>query len=241
MKYLISIEYDGSKYCGLQKLKGEKTVQGELEKVLTEMNQAPVRVLAAGRTDKGVHALDQKCHFEISKNVDPYRLKYYINRSTSPNLFVKDCTIIEDDNFHSRFSVKSKTYLYRINVGQYNAIQNDYLYNYNNTLCLKKMRNAAKLITGPHNFKAFVTGKHQTYESVIEYIKIKKIKSIIEIEIKGKAFYTYMVRNIVRIIILMGANKITKDEILEMLEKQMKVQEYSPVPSNGLYLKEIEY
>ena len=70
MKYLISISYDGSKYNGLQKLKGKKTIQGELEEVLSKMNESPVSVKSSGRTDKGVHALDQKCHFELTKKND---------------------------------------------------------------------------------------------------------------------------------------------------------------------------
>ena len=241
MKYLITVSYDGSKYWGLQKLKNKNTVQGELERVLSKMNDAPISVKASGRTDRGVHALEQKCHFELNKETTPYRLRYYLNRETSPYLYVKDCIQINDEDFHARFSVKSKKYLYKINTGEYNPILNDYLYNYNKPLNLELLKEAASLIEGPHNFKVFVTGKHKTYDSIIDYIKIKKNKNIIELEIKGKAFYTYMIRNIISILILYSEGKITKGQIEKMLDRQERVIEYAMVPANGLYLKEIKY
>jgi len=241
MKYLITVSYDGSKYWGLQKLKGKKTVQGELEEVLSKLEGQKVQVKSAGRTDRGVHAIEQKCHFELQKEYDPYRLRYYSDRSTSKHLYIKSCEKIEDELFHARFSVKNKTYLYKINIGPYDPIKEDYIYNYNKPLNIEKMKEAAKILSGPHNFKSFVIGKHKTYESIIDYIEITKKNDTIEVEIKGKAFYTYMVRNIVAILILHGANEINLETIYEMIDNQKKPIEYSKVPAGGLYLKKIEY
>lgn len=241
MKFLISISYDGSKYHGLQKLNGKKTVQGELETVLSKMNESFVSVKAAGRTDKGVHAFDQKCHFELNKETTPYKLKYYLNRSTSNYLYVNSCDVIEDDDFHARFSVKSKIYLYKINTGSYDAIRNDYIMNYNKDLDLDIMKRNARYFVGAHNYKAFVTGKHETYDSIIDYIKIDKLGDEISIEIKGKAFYTHMIRNIVYILVLAGSHNIDDDTILKMLNTGERVIEYCPAPAGGLYLKEIIY
>ena len=241
MKYLISVAYDGSKYMGLQKLKGQNTVQGELERVLSKMNESPVMVKASGRTDRGVHALDQKCHFEIDKPTNPYKLRYYINNATSKHLYVKDCVVVENEDFHARFSVKSKIYLYKINLGEYDPIQNDYVYNYNKDLDVSKMVEATTLLTGPHNYRAFVSGPHKTCDSIVDYIKITPQGKILEIEVKGKAFYTYMVRNIVNILILIGSGKITEETVTKMLETGERVVEYSPAPASGLYLKKIEY
>ena len=241
MRYLITIEYDGSKYYGLQKLKDKKTVQGELENVLTRMNESFVKVTSAGRTDRGVHALNQKCHFELIKDTNPYKLRYYLNRSTSSGLYVKSCEELTDMDFHARFSVKSKTYIYKINVGEYSAIMDNYIYNYNKELNLDKMKEATVLFCGPHNFRAFVTGKHKTYDSIIDKVDLTVSNNIISIEIKGKAFYTYMVRNIVSALILIGSNKITKNDLEKMLKTGNKTLEFGPVPPNGLYLKEVKY
>lgn len=240
-KYSITITYDGSKYEGLQKLKNAKTVQGELESVLSSMNESFVKVSAAGRTDKGVHALEQTCTFELTKKTTPYKLGYYINRSTSKYLWVTSCKVVDDDEFHARFSVKSKTYKYIINTGPYDPIREDYLYNYNKPLEIEKMKEAANIIKGPHDFKAFVTGKHDSTESIVDEITIEKEGEEIIVRVKSKAFYTYMVRNIVSILVLIGAGKLDIKDLKVMLKEKKKVIEYSPAPPGGLYLEKIEY
>lgn len=241
MKYLISISYDGSKYNGLQKLKNETTVQGELESVLSKCNEKFVQVVSAGRTDKGVHALDQKCSFDLDKKITPFKLMGYLNRSTSKYLRVNECVSIEDENFHARFSVKSKTYKYVINIGPYDPIKADYVYNYGKPLDINLMKEASNLFLGPHNYHAFVTGKHKTYDSIIDLIEITEQEDNIIIKIKGAAFYTYMVRNIVASLILVGNKTIQNNDIKEMLETHKKCIEFSPAPASGLYLEKIEY
>lgn len=241
MKYLLSISYDGSKYCGLQKLNNQKTVQGELEQILSLLSKSPVVVKAAGRTDRGVHALDQKCHFELKRVMTPFRLRYYINRCTSPYLHVNSCTVIEDKNFHARFSVKSKIYIYKINMGAYDAIQNDYVYNYNRPLDVEVMRKASELLVGAHDYRAFVSGKKDKCESIIEYIEIIRNGQILEIEVKGKAFYTHMIRNIVGALIYVASGRMTEVELKNMLETGRRIVEYMKVPPCGLYLKKVEY
>lgn len=240
-KYIITISYDGSKYDGLQKLKNGHTIQGELESVLERLNEAPVKVSSSGRTDKGVHALDQRCTFELQKDIDSYRLRYYIDKMTTKYLYVKSCDYLEDENFHPRFSIKTKTYKYIINIGPYDPIKTDYVYNYNKDLDVDAMKEATREFLGPHNFRAFVVGPQKTCDSIIENIKIEKEKGDIIIRIQGKAFYTYMVRNIVSALILVGSNKLNSSDITEMLETGKKTIEYSPAPPGGLYLEKLEY
>lgn len=239
--YIIKISYDGSKFAGLQKLKNDKTVQGEIEDALKKLEGKYVKLYSAGRTDKGVHAINQVCTFTISKDIDPYRLRYYIDRATSKYIYIKTCDYLDDPNFHPRFSAISKTYKYLINTGAYDPIKEDYVYNYKKPLDIKKMKSAAKQFLGDHNYRAFVVGPQKTCESNIKKITIEEKYNIITITISGKAFYTYMVRNIVRILILIGANKIDEKIIDEMLQKGKKQIEYSPAPPSGLYLEDIEY
>lgn len=241
MKYLITISYDGSKYKGLQKLKNEHTIQGELESVLSKLDERPVKVVSSGRTDRGVHALEQCCTFELSKAPTPFRLRYYINRSTTPYLHVKECREIYDENFHARFSIKKKTYKYLINTGPYDPIKEDYVYNYNKPLDIDAMKRAASHLVGGHDYRAFVVGKHATCESIIDKIDIDVDGDTITIRIKGKAFYTYMVRNIVSILVLIGNGSIDASVIDEMLLSKNKVIEYAPAPPGGLYLEKLEY
>lgn len=240
-KFIIEISYDGSKYEGLQKLKKGNTIQGELEKALERLEKKPVKVISAGRTDKGVHALGQVCSFDLKRDITPYKLKGYLNRSTSPYLYIKSCEITTDDDFHARFSVKSKTYMYKILVGPYDPIKKDYVYNYNKDLNIDLMKKASKLLIGTHNFKAFIIGKHKTYSTNLEKIDISKKDDIIYLRIKGDHFYTYMIRNIVKVLILIGNKTLKSEDVEVMLEKQVKVIEYSPAPASGLYLEEVNY
>ena len=241
MTYLISVSYDGSKYDGLQRLKNNKTIQGELEDVLTKMNEEFVHVKSAGRTDKGVHAYDQKCQFDIKKETNPYKLRYYINNATSKYIYINACKVIEDKSFHVRHSVKSKTYLYKINVGEYSPILNDYVYNYCKNIDIQKIKRISKLFLGLHNYKAFVTGKNDTYISEIKEIKIYKEENVLYIEISGKSFYTYMIRNIIKILLMYGEGLVEEKTIKVMLDSGIKLIEYGPAPASGLYLKKVEY
>ena len=241
MKYFITFSYDGSKYNGLQKLKNEITVQGELEKVLTLLNTKQVNVKCAGRTDKGVHAINQAAHFSLEKNITTYKLRYYINRMTSPYLYVNTCKIITDENFHSRFSVREKEYIYKINAGKYNPIINDYTYNYNKEIDIKKIKKIKDLFLGLHNFKAFTVGNHKNYFCEINKIVIEKKENIVIIKIRGKSFLTHMIRYIIAAMLLYQENVISAEDIEKMFKKQKRLVEFEKVPASGLYLNKVIY
>lgn len=239
MRYLISVSYDGSKFYGFQRLNKKKTVQSELEKALTKINKTIVVVKGAGRTDRGVHAIDQKVHFDLNVNIPPERLINAINSLVEPYIKVNDAKIVDKD-FHARFSVKLKTYTYVINLGEFDPIKHDYLYNYNRDLNIKKMENASKVLLGAHSYEAFTSGKRESYNSIITAIKFKKHKDILTITFVGKSFYRYMVRNLVGALMLVGEDKINKQDLEDILNLK-KVGNYITVPASGLYLEKIEY
>ena len=123
MRYLIKFSYDGSKYYGYQKQPRKKTIQKELEKALKEINaNRRVLVLASGRTDKGVHAINQYAHFDLKTKIMPNNLKRALNSLLPNDIYIKDAKEVSDD-FHARFNVKSKEYIYKINIGEYNPIE----------------------------------------------------------------------------------------------------------------------
>lgn len=241
MRYLISVSYDGSAFYGFQRLNKKKSVQSELEKALTKINKTVVLVKGAGRTDRGVHALDQKVHFDLSISIEPKRLVNALNSLVDDAIYIKDAKIVSDD-FHARFDVKNKTYTYNINMGEYDPIKNNYIYNYNRTLDVKMMKKASKVLLGKHSFKAFTSGERESYNSIIEKIKIDVDKNkVLHITFKGKSFYRYMVRNLVGALILVGCGKITDKELKEMLECGKNKYNYMTVPASGLYLMKIEF
>ena len=115
MNYLITVSYDGSKYYGFQRLNDYNSVQGELEKALSIINKNKVEVKGSGRTDRGVHAIGQKVHFELDVKIPPERLINAINSLLSDYIRVKDCVYVSDD-FLARFNVIEIIYTYIINI-----------------------------------------------------------------------------------------------------------------------------
>ncbi len=240
MRYLISISYDGSKFQGFQRLKENNSVQKTIENALTIINKKEVVIKGAGRTDRGVHALDQKAHFDLDININPKSLKKALNGLVKPYIYINDCKLVEND-FHARFCVKEKTYIYKINLGKYNPILNDYVNQNVKNLDIKRMKKASKIFIGVHNFKNFVSGPRENYDCIIYKIKFKKKNDIIEIEFNGKSFYRYMVRNLVGALIEVGKHKITSDDIKKMLENYNEKITLPTAEACGLYLKQIKY
>ena len=155
MKYLITFSYNGNYFKGYQKQKNLKTVQGCLEKYLTMLNDNEVVVTSSGRTDVYVHAINAKAHFTLDKNIKEYNIKTFLNRRLNGEIYIKDVVKV-DDNFHARYDVVKKEYRYFINMGEFNPIEKDYVYQYNKKLDINKMKKASKLFIGEHDFRFFL-------------------------------------------------------------------------------------
>ena len=240
MNYLVTVAYDGSKFFGFQRLNEDASVQKILEDALTKINKQKLEVKGAGRTDRGVHALDQGVHFDLDVKVPPERLKNAINSIVKPDILVNDVVIVNDD-FHSRFDCVKKTYTYVINLGEFDTIKNDFLYNYNRDLNITAMKKASKVLLGPHSFESFTSGERESYDSIIYKIKIKKKKNLLYLTFEGKSFYRYMVRNMVGSLVAVGEGKLNSSDISAYLTGKKKNIRYTTVPANGLYLVKIDY
>ena len=240
MKYLITVSYDGSKYNGFQRLNDLPSVQKELENALSIINKKRVEVKGSGRTDKGVHAIGQTCHFVLDYDIPTERLTNAINSLLSNYIRVINCVVVNND-FHARFNVTKKTYKYIINLGKYDVLKEDYIYNYCHNLDIKLMKKASKYLIGKHNFRVFVSGYRDNYNSEIFDISFKKCKDLLNITFVGKSFYRYMVRNMVGALILVGNKKISLDEFKNMIDSDDSKYTYMTVPANGLYLERVEY
>ena len=239
MRYIITVSYDGSRYNGFQRLKDLPSVQSELECALSVINKDKVLIKGSGRTDRGVHALGQVCHFDLDVDVPPKRLINAINSLLGDYIRVIDCKRVSND-FHARHSVKSKTYNYLINTGEYDVIKQDYVYNYSKELNIKLMKKASKYLIGKHSYKAFVSGYRDNYNSEIFKVFFKKKKNILSITFSGKSFYRYMVRNMIGALIMVGNKKISIDQFKDMIDNEIQYS-YLTVPPNGLYLERVDY
>jgi len=246
MRFFITFSYDGSKYKGYQKQPGTKTVQGELERVLKTLNNnEKVNVSASGRTDAGVHALNQKAHFDLKISITPEKLQCALNSMLPKDIYVKKVEIVEDD-FHARFNVKAKEYVYKINIGEYNPIEKDYIYQYNKKLDIVEMERALKHLEGTHDFRSFTKTdleKEDFVRTIMQTSISKDLKNsnIITISFLGTGFLRYMVRNMVGYLIEVGEGKHSSDDIIDVLNACDRTQAGRTAAPEGLYLKDVFY
>ena len=239
MYYLMEIQYDGSKFFGFQRLNEERSVQKVLEDALTKVNKKKVLIKGAGRTDRGVHANGQCVSFKLDIDITEYGLKSAINSIVKPYIYVKSVKVV-DENFHARFNVSKKRYIYKINLGEYNAIMADYIYNPEYPLDIEKMKEVAKLFLGVHDFHNFVSGEREDSECIIYDIRFEEYDNVLNIIFEGKSFYRYMVRNLVGAMIDVARGKDTIDVVKNRLESKDDINGYT-APAGGLYLDKIEY
>ena len=158
MRYLITFSYDGSNFNGFSKQDGLRTIQGEMENVLKFINNGETKIVGSGRTDRGVHAIKQVCHVDILVNITEYKLKCAMNSLLPKDIHVISTKVV-DNNFHARYMVKEKVYEYKLNMGEYNPIERNYVYQFNKKLDVDKMISASKYLIGVHDFKAFTPNK----------------------------------------------------------------------------------
>lgn len=244
MRYLIKFSYDGSNYCGYQTQPKNNTIQEELEKALTKINNGQKTIIVAtGRTDKGVHALCQYGHVDLKIEITEQKLKRAVNSNLPSDIHVIETKRV-DDNFHARYQVKSKKYEYYINLGEYNPIERNYVFQYNHELNIEAMKEAIKVFLGTHDFRAFVT-ENKDKENCIRTIFKAEIKKVPEkkwkIIFEGDGFLRYQVRNMVGILIKVGENKISTKDVEKILESKDRTTSGKTAPSEGLYLAAINY
>ena len=246
MRFLATIAYDGSKYNGYQKQVHGNTIQDKLEAVLTGINGGEkVIVSASGRTDAGVHAYGQKIHFDLVTKITPEGLKKAMNSLLPGDIYVRDVNKVNDD-FHARYNVSAKEYVYKINMGEYDPIMKDYVYQYNKKLDVVEMERALKYIEGTHDFKSFTAGDDERSDytrTIIQTNLIRDLKNVnmITISFLGTGFLRYMVRNIVGTLIQIGEGKYKSTDIIDILKAKDRRKAGICADPCGLYLKDVFY
>lgn len=243
MRYKITFSYNGSCYNGYQKQPGLRTIQGEIERALTFINnKKKVSIVSSGRTDKGVHAVGQVAHFDLAIDISLYKLKRAINSNIDDDIHIIKVEEADCD-FHARYMVKSKTYVYTLNLGEFDVLRKDFIYQYNRELSIDKMNEGILYFIGKHNFKNFVSDSvvKDSYEREIYDAYIKTDGDIVHFIFKGNGFMQYQVRNMVGTLIKVGKHKIDPIEIKYILEDVSKKNLVYCAPALGLCLKKVEY
>ena len=243
MRYKIEFSYDGSNFSGYQKQPKLRTVEGCLEEAISYLNkQTETKVHSSGRTDKGVHALSQVAHFDLNIKNSLDKIKRGVKSNLPDDIHVISVKEVSED-FHARYSVKKKEYVYRINVGEYNPIERNYVYQYNKGLDIESMKKAIKFFEGEHDFTSFVPLEDLKDNPIRTIYKtdIKRKKDIIEISFIGNGFMKYQVRNMVGLLISIGEGKKEINDVKKVIDNKNRSQKFKTAKAEGLYLKKVWY
>ena len=246
MRYFMTFSYDGSKFNGYQKQPKGKTVQQEIETALKKLNSnKQVSLVASGRTDAGVHAYSQHAHFDLEKSIPCKKIKDSINSLISDSIYIIDVKEVSSKK-HARFDVTAKEYIYKINMGSYNPIEKDYVYQYNKKLDIAEMQRALKYLEGTHDFRSFVKideEKENYTRTIFNTTLTRDMKDVnhITISFLGSGFMRYMIRNMVGMLIEIGQGKYKSEKIIEILEAKDRTKAGICAPACGLYLKDVYY
>lgn len=246
MRYFITFSYDGSDFKGYQKQPKGRTVQGELESVLKKINgDKTVNIVASGRTDAGVHAMNQKAHFDLDIEMDLDKLLHSMNSMLPSDIYVKTVQRVSD-NFHARYATTGKEYVYLINMGDYNPLERKYVYQHKNKLDVVEMQRAMKYLEGTHSFKAFTKAddEREDYVRTLSQTNlIRDLKDVNKITLVfiGTGFMRYMVRNIVGTLIEIGEGKRRSEEIIDILKSEDRTLAGKTANPEGLYLRNVFY
>lgn len=243
----ILLQYDGSRYDGWQKQGNtEKTIQGKLEQVLERLCGCPVEVHGSGRTDAGVHALGQVANFHLPAGcpmTDPDEIRWYLNRYLPEDINILSAREVPA-RFHSRLNAVSKTYLYRIETSpKRDVFQRKYVYGLGQSPDVARMREAAEILVGAHDFRSFCSLKRMKKSTVrtLTSIEFCQKGTVLELTFTGDGFLYNMVRILTGTLLEVGLAQRTGDSVRAALEGKDRSLAGFTAPPEGLFLKEVRY
>ena len=239
----LIIEYDGKGFNGWQKQPDRLNIQGEIEKAIEEITGEKVDLTASGRTDAGVHSLGQTANFKTDSKIPTEKFAKAINSRLKKSIVIKSAEEV-DEKFHSRYSVKSKTYRYIINNSENGtAIYRGLEYHVPMKLDYEKMNEAIKYFIGEYDFKAFKASGTSSKSSVRKILdgNVRKEGERVIIEVTGTGFLYNMVRIISGTLLDVGLGKIKPEDIPSIIESKDRTKAGKTLPAHGLYLLQVNY
>lgn len=242
--YKMLLSYDGGRYYGWEHQPGiELTIQGKLESVLSLMTGEPVEVIGAGRTDAGVHAKGMVCNAHMDTQMSPEEIKEYMNHYLPDDICVREVKIAAD-RFHSRYNALGKTYCYTCYVGDLKPLFNRrYVYAIKEPLDLDRMRQAAAILEGEHDFGSFCGNpkfKKSTVR-IVDRIEITQKGSYLNMSFHGTGFLQHMVRILTGTLLEVGMGKREPENMYELLETIDRKKAGPTAPPQGLCMMEVDY
>jgi len=243
MRYKVTVSYDGNNYVGFQSQVNGLAIQDVIEKAIKVIFLKDIRIVFSSRTDAGVHAYGQVFHFDAEKIIKEEKLKWGLNSNLPKDIHILKVEHV-DESFHSRFSVKNKTYEYRINTGEYNVFLNGYAYQCFYKLDVDLMKKGAKLFLGKHDFTSFNTSSLKEYPNQVRTVlkfDIKQKGEMLYLTVTGDGFLRNMVRIMVGCLVDVARGQKSLKELQAMLDNPSKGTRRYNCDPHGLYLKKIKY
>ncbi len=241
--YKMTVQYDGTRYHGWQRQGNtSNTIQEKFESVLAQMCGRNIEIFASGRTDTGVHAMAQVTNFKCDTNLSCGEIKRYLNRYLPQDICVISLEEAEE-RFHSRLHAVSKTYRYRIAVEKPDVFIRKYVYGIDRIPDVEKMRQAAELLLGKHDFKGFSSvGKtKKSTERTIYQLSVTQEDEMLSIEICGSGFLHHMVRIIAGTLLEIGLGEKEPSVIEEIFLTKNREKAGKTLPACGLCLMDVNY
>lgn len=242
--FKIILQYEGTRYQGWQKQEStENTIQGKIENLLSRMCGTKVEIQGSGRTDAGVHAWGQVANFHMQTAMTEQEIMAYMNEYLPEDIGVISIEKVPE-RFHSRLNAKGKTYCYRVlNSSIPHIFDRRYVYEVAEQLNVDHMCQAAELLCGTHDFKAFTSAKKGKKSTVrcMEQIKIERIEDEIRFTYTGNGFLYHMVRIVTGTLLEAGLGRIEPETVTAILESKNREMAGPLVPAKGLTLVEVRY
>jgi tRNA pseudouridine38-40 synthase len=240
----LIIAYDGTGFAGWQSQANGSTVQDEVEKAIRKVTGHPARVHGAGRTDAGVHALEQSTHVDLETGLAPERLRAALNASLPPTIRIVRCRF-RSTTFHARFSAIGKIYRYRIATGPVlSPFEINRAWHVPTPLDLGQLKAAADEFLGRHDFAAFAASRGKPVASTVRTIRrvrVHRRRGIITLEFEGDGFLYRMVRMMVGAIVQVASGRLRREEIRERLRTGRAPTHRATAPAAGLTLVRVKY
>lgn len=243
-RYRLTLEYDGSPFCGWQRQRGELSVQQVLEEAIERFCGERVVTQAAGRTDAGVHALGQVVHFDLERAWDPFRIREALNYHTKPHpVAVLDCAEVGED-FEARFLAIARHYEYRIlNRRARPALDAHRVWHVPVPLDADAMHAAAQLVLGKHDFTTFRAAECQAKspEKTLDVLDVSRQLDVIVVTAGARSFLHHQVRSMVGSLKLVGEGKWQPRDFRAALDACDRSRCGPLAPPDGLYLTKVDY